>query len=125
MRRRGHVPSRLACCRCLCVRGGVTLGAGRARLVDAEALVAAGLARWTAKPMRGLCITAAGITAAGRQPAGGAARMDPIIEMRAGEPAAVNPAESPLAWLHRRKGPDGARLSMPPPSLRVSVSARM
>ncbi len=93
-----------------CVRGGVTLGAGRARLVDAEALVAAGLARWTAKPMRGLCITAAGITAAGRQPAGGAARMDPIIEMRAGEPAAVNPAESPLAWLHRRKGPDGRPL---------------
>jgi hypothetical protein len=87
---------------------GVTLGAGHARLNVAAALEAQGLARWTPSPSRRLLITAAGealATQRARLPEAPPARLK--AEEREGHAVMVNLAESPLAWLRRRKGPDG------------------
>jgi hypothetical protein len=95
-------------------RGGVTLGAGRAKLADAAALTAAGLARWSPAPDRRLLATASGEALLLRQESAAQRRADArasvAVEERGGGAVAVNLAESPLAWLHRRKGADGRPL---------------
>jgi hypothetical protein len=88
--------------------GGVTLGAGHARSRCAEALVSRGFARWTPAPSRRLVITPAGEAVLAAVAAPQAGRVKTMaIEEREGGPVLVNQAESPLAWLRRRKGPDG------------------
>jgi hypothetical protein len=87
---------------------GVTLGAGHARLKIADALEAQGLARWTPAPSRRLVITAAGEAQASTRAAKPGGQPDMLgAEEREGRTVMVNLAESPLAWLRRRKGPDG------------------
>jgi hypothetical protein len=88
--------------------GGVTLGAGHARSRCAEMLVARGFVRWTPAPSRRLVITSAGeALLSGSSVSREGPRRTLSIEEREGSPVLVNAAESPLAWLRRRKGPDG------------------
>jgi hypothetical protein len=104
-------PGRLALYRHGAARGvtlGVTLGAGHARLKMADMLEALGLARWTPAPSRRLVITASGealVSARAAMPAGRPATLG--AGEREGRPVLINLAESPLAWLARRKGSDG------------------
>jgi Domain of unknown function (DUF6456) len=96
------------------VRGGVTLGAGQVKQAEARALTEAGLARWTPKPDIRLVLTGAGESLLQKQAIGAAivASAEGTLrpEQRGGNTVVVNTAESPLAWLHRRKGPDGKPL---------------
>jgi hypothetical protein len=88
--------------------GGVTLGAGHAPERSAQALVGLGFARWTPAPSRRLVITAAGeARLAGAAAKAAGPRRALAREEREGAAVLVNLAESPLAWLRRRKGPDG------------------
>ncbi|QLP98244.1 MAG: ATPase [Rhodoblastus sp.] len=86
-------------------RGGVTLTIASARLEDAAALVAAGLCSWSQEP------GGARLVAVSSRPTRGpleAARPAPEPQ-RAERGAArlVDAAESPLAWLARRRGKAG------------------
>ena len=97
-------------------QGGVSVGAGRFGLAAAEALARHDLAHWT--PGRGLRVTGAGRAHQRRREAG--ADESPFSAQHAtladativgeGGPAwvRVNAEESPLDWLRRRKGRDGA-----------------
>ncbi|MGL4729350.1 MAG: DUF6456 domain-containing protein [Bosea sp. (in: a-proteobacteria)] len=96
------------------LRGGVTLGAGRMKLANAHALTQAGLARWTQKPDEHLVITTSGEALLQKRAMGATMAASAAerlrVEERGGATVVVNAAESPLAWLHRRKGPDGKPL---------------
>lgn len=105
-------------------RNRMTLGAGRAPEALADELVTAGFAAWREGTSPRLEVTEEGrlflethpmSEAAISQPTGMAARRVIETVMVQGPdskpaPCHVNMAESPLLWLHRRKGKDGKRL---------------
>lgn len=103
------------------VRNGITLGAGESNAPDADGLVQAGLAAWhmnegqakkrLVATTRGHSITASSMS---ELPPYTAARL-PLSRTQIDGPdgtttVMVNMAESPLAWLKRRKGKNGHTL---------------
>jgi Domain of unknown function (DUF6456) len=97
----------------------VTLGAGLAPLSAAEALMARGFAQWDDGQAPRLLITPAGKAACvsgGDSGTSHTARQAPAegrrieISHSGPQPLQVNMNESPLMWLHRRKGKDGRPL---------------
>lgn len=104
------------------VRGGITLGAGESNIPDADDLVQAGLAAWQAcegyhcerlvATTRGHSVQAGTMSDA---PSPYTAARLPLKRMQIDGPdgttsVMVDMAESPLAWLRRRKGKDGRTL---------------
>lgn len=86
-------------------RGGVTLTVASASLDEAAALTEAGLCVWS-QDAAGARLALAAPTAAGPLEAARPA-LEPCRAAR-GAPRLVDAAESPLAWLARRRGKSGA-----------------
>ncbi len=108
----------------LAPRKGVTVARARIAASDGERAVARGLAQWgwegTARRLR---LTEAGHAFLRRLASGADTELDPFraqhgeysrrASSKGARPTLVNEAESPLAWLARRKGADGRRFLEP------------
>lgn len=98
------VDSPLGCGRIALYRrgaGGATLGAGYVPAAEAEALVAAGFAGWVAEAGKRR------LRLAGTEPDRPRATTTVMIDGEA-QQVVLDERESPLLWLHRRPGKDGA-----------------
>ncbi|RDJ23550.1 ATPase [Bosea caraganae] len=82
--------------------GGTSLGAGYVLAQEAEAAVAAGLARWDGTGKARRLTLAAAAPASKRALSTRTMLVDGVVQ-----PVLVDDRESPLLWLHRRAGKDG------------------
>ncbi|GJD82992.1 DUF6456 domain-containing protein [Methylobacterium haplocladii] len=95
--------------------GGVSLGRGRFAAVSGEALVRAGLAEHAGGRGQRLVVSDAGRARLRRKDWPGetaclAQHLDLVVDTSGAAPVLRDASESPLAWMARRRGRDGAPL---------------